>query len=119
MEPADLNLSDDARIEACLRRRVESLPDEDFSNRVLAALPPTRSLSRVSRQIAIGVGTAAGVIVAGLGVMRRPVAPVDLPGIAAELSRAATLMFDPGFCVAVIVTLISLTYVFRRRLRLV
>lgn len=69
MEPDDLNsLSpDDAKLEAWLRANASlpRLPDDGFSCRVLAALPPVSRKARVSeRRRVVLCGAAVGVIVA-------------------------------------------------------
>lgn len=119
MEPADLNhfAPDDARLDARLRQPAPALPDDGFSDRVLAALPPEAGHARSRRRLMCGAGAAAGVLFAAIGFALRPATPANEPGIAAELAQAGQFLFDPVLGVALLVTALSLLYVFRGRLR--
>jgi hypothetical protein len=119
MEPANLNSPDDSRVEALLRRSTQALPDDGFSARVLAELPPMKTAARTPRRLAIGAGASIGLIFSAFGILLRPAAPIDLPAIATEVWRATQVLLDPTFVVAVLVAAFSLAYAFRRRLRLV
>lgn len=68
MEPSNVNdpefdPTDDGRLQAWLRSVQQPLPDEGFSRRVLAALPPPRCASAPvwSRPVACTIGLLAGV----------------------------------------------------------
>lgn len=71
MEPTDLNPPphpNDARIEAWLRQPATSLPDDGFSARVVAALPPPAPARvRRSRTATCAVGAAIGTVIAIAG----------------------------------------------------
>jgi hypothetical protein len=63
MEPSGLNSTppDDAVLEALLRGGAEpDLPDDGFTRRVLAALPPSRPRIDLRRLILCAIGLAAG-----------------------------------------------------------
>jgi len=65
MEPANLTPSEEARLDTLLRQAQPPLPDDGFSRRVLAALPP-RLEARSSRRrtIFVAVGALTGYIIA-------------------------------------------------------
>lgn len=138
MEPSNLNSAssesnDDARLESWLRQSATDLPDDGFSQRVLAALPPPRTTSDAPshfrfRESIIAVGALAGVALAGwrIGV---GASGADGNGAAlasrlhdniAEISHAfsqtTAASLDPALSLAATVTLCSLAFVFRRNL---
>jgi hypothetical protein len=67
MEPANLNPStpDDARLEALLRQDRTPLPDDGFSQRVLALLPPRQRRRADWRRLCLyAAGAVAGLVIA-------------------------------------------------------
>lgn len=115
MEPADLNpfpnANDDVRLEALLRDAVSALPDDGFSSRVLAALPPEETAAGSWRRTAFCfAGAAAG---CGYALWRG----VNWPELQAEFGRTTTALADPLFMGALVVAALSLLFAFRAELR--
>jgi hypothetical protein len=121
MEPANLNASsDDARLEALLRRPAAPLLDDGFSRRVLAALPPVtpQSLPEFSGApwvVSLG-GGIFGTAFAIVGVFLWPGVGSDLAHSIDGIVRNFAVLADPLFLLAVAITTVSLWYVFRQRL---
>ncbi len=117
MEPADLNSSsrDDARLEALLRRSATTLPDDGFSARVLAALPPPSQLAAPSDarwHVALAGGLAGTVFALG-GVFLRPNLGTNLADSLVALGQSMSILADPMCLLAFGITALSLFYVFR------
>jgi hypothetical protein len=117
MEPSDLKSSspDDAQLESWLRTNASlpALPDDGFSGRVLAALPPPARHRAPGRAIACVIGAVLGAAVAFVQYRQGGSLPdVDAPVLASleQLSR-------PEISLAVGVTACALLYVFRENLR--
>ncbi|HWL14214.1 MAG TPA: hypothetical protein VNR00_01335 [Opitutus sp.] len=126
MEPADLNASpsrdpEDARLEQFLRQPLAPLPDDGFTARVLATLPPPPSRTRAGVCLAaasVGVSLALVRIAAHGGWAAFPDA-IDDRWTALQSAWAASLApLPPGdLAIAAVVTAVSLGYAFRGRLR--
>ena len=122
MEPTDLNsppnAHDDARLEAMLRRVTPALPDDGFSARMLAALPPAVESSGSRYRAAFCVGGA----LVGLGfALWRGVSLPDLKfgfsQIQALTVNSFSIFADPLFIAALGLTLLSLLVAFQAQLR--
>jgi hypothetical protein len=55
---------DESRLEAVLRQEAPDLPDDGFTLRVMAVLPPRRPALISRRAVCCAVGAAAGVVLA-------------------------------------------------------
>jgi hypothetical protein len=122
MESNDLKPTppDDPQLEAWLRTSAAQspLPDDGFTQRVLAVLPPpTRRQSAQRLWFCLG-GALAGIVVAAVGAFYPGNRPVDLPAIEDTLMAALTQLSGPGFGLALGITILSLWFAFRDRLRL-
>ena len=110
--------NDDAHLEALLRRAATPVPDDGFSMRVLAALPPAAEPSALwSRAVFCLAGAAVG---GGFAYWEG----ASWPGLRADFAQARTAfanvsptLADPLFAAAVTVTLLSLLVAFRHELR--
>jgi hypothetical protein len=117
MEPPDLNrpIPDDARLDAwlCANATVAPLPDNGFSRRVLANLPPQVERAASRRRIVFCLGGAlVGAVVPWLTDAGRPdpaTSPVELSRIAQQALRP---LADPNVVLALVVTGLCLLYVF-------
>jgi hypothetical protein len=122
MEPADLNSSperDDARLEAWLRQPTAPLPDDGFSQRVLAALPPSAPATvsvfvpapaRLNwRRLAV---CTTGAIIGGI-VAYSGKASFVLPS--AALDSTVTALGDPTTLAALAITVAAVLYALRPR----
>jgi hypothetical protein len=128
MEPANLkpDSPDDAPIEAWLRVNSTSapLPDDGFSARVLAALPapaasPTGERTPSLRGWLCGGASLLGVIVAANFSGHDPAGATAADQFAAllpPLQTAATSFADPTAWLALVVTGVSLAFVYRREI---
>lgn len=119
MEPADLNppLSpDDQQLETWLRATSARppLPDAGFSQRVLAALPPSTRQAKAKRLAFYAAGTVVGLTVVVLGGLRfEDFTPRFEPAFMDTLVQSgSTAIFA-----ALGITLGSLWYAFRSQLR--
>ena len=121
MEPTDLKnpSPDDARLEAWYRANVAAapLPDDGFSRRVLAALPPGQRTDVKRRGFCLS-GAVLGVAVALGGLLTQPNIPHDLSALEPDFRNALIQLADPAVGLAFGITVISLWFVFRPRLRL-
>jgi hypothetical protein len=117
MESPDLNPStpDDTTLDACLRGTawLPPLPDDGFSRRVLARLPEPRRQTALRRNLCLAA-TAAGLAVAVIGGLRAGNAAGWDRSLHAALQQVGTWPVS----VALGVTLLSLWFAFRDRLRL-
>ena len=128
MEPANLNPASrdgddgdaEARLAAHLRARSPALPDDGFSARVLATLPPPRRAPApgLGRRLAVGwAGAVAGIAFA----MWRGTSPADLQAAFDQsnlaLVKVTSSLADPAFAVALVATALSLLFVFKSELR--
>ncbi len=112
---------DDTPVEAWLRSSASlpPLPDDGFSHRVLAALPPpARRRANRLRLVLCLAGALAGV---ALVLQHSP----DFPDIFHRLeqldpvlNQATSQLADPAFAIALGVTAASLLFVFWRDIRL-
>ncbi len=120
MEPTDLNrpAPDDAQLDAWLRSNATAtpLPDNGFSQRVLANLPPRADRAAATRRIIFCLaGALAGAIVPWLtdaGLPDPSTSPVDLGRVAYQ---ALQPLADPNVVLAATVTGLCLLYVFGLR----
>jgi len=121
MESADLNSSananDDARLEAMLRRASPALPDNGFSARVLAALPPEAEATPWRRIAFCVAGAAAGCGFALWQGVSWPELQADAAQFSAKLANAGSALDNPMFGAALVVTALSLLVAFRTELR--
>jgi hypothetical protein len=130
MEPTNLSSSspdpqDDARLDAWMRQSPPPLPDDGFSQRVLAALPHPRSSASYASQRTLIV-VAGGLL--GAGVAWRQLATAnDLSGTAVRIQnsveeirsafvQSGTSLSEPTLSLAITVTVFSLLFAFRRNL---
>jgi hypothetical protein len=112
MEPANLTPApgDDDRLDTLLRRSTEApLPDNGFSARVLAALPPRPREDRDwLRAILCLLAAAAGLAVA----LARPGVWTDLPAASTQLVTAVDALLiplrDPWLLTAVVAGILFL-----------
>jgi hypothetical protein len=117
MEPTDLNRSalDDAQLDTWLRSNAAAvpLPDNGFSQRVLASLPPPASRAAGWRRLIFCIaGAAAGVVVPLLTDFGQPdpaISRVDLGRIS---QQALQPLADSNVLLAATVTGLCLLYVF-------
>lgn len=121
MEPTDLKSipPDDARLEAWYRANVSSasLPDDGFSQRVLAALPAPAPRPAIRRLFCVA-GALLGVGVALVGGLSSRNLQANLPALDAALTEALAQLATPAVGCALGITAISLWFAFRDRLRL-
>lgn len=117
MESSDLKSDspDDAQLETWLRANASlaPLPDDDFSGRVLAALPPPARRRAPGRAIACAVGAVVGVVFALLQHQQG----ANPMGVDAALSVSFEQLTRPEVSVALGVTVAALLYVFWQNLR--
>ena len=122
MEPNDLKPTppDDAQLEAWLRASAAqpSLPDDGFTQRVLTALPPPARQPSARRMWFCTGGALVGIIVAALGALRSGSRPGNLPALGDTIIAVLTQLSVPAFGLALGITLLSLLFAFRDRLRL-
>lgn len=109
---------DDAQLEAWLRSStfLPALPDDGFSSRVLAALPPPKRRFP-ARVLVCLAGGAVGMAVAARPLLAAGNLLDDLPALDAALVSAFDQLANPALGVAASVTLATLAYVFWRDLR--
>lgn len=122
MEPENLNspAPDDEQLEARLRRSAAPLPDDGFSLRVMAALPPrppaaappTPAPDR-ARMMVFLTGGVCGAIVALGGMALKQGSGAVLTDSLRGLRESLVVLADPRFALALGVALSSLLYVFR------
>jgi hypothetical protein len=121
MEPTELNSSpdDEARLETWLREPARALPDDGFSTRVLAALPPpvTRPIS-TRRWVLCGLAAAVGLAVAWPRAGTGGEVVSQLSSWTDALTMTGTALADPMAQIALVVAALSLVAVFWRSDRL-
>lgn len=123
MESHDLKSNrppDDAQFEGWLRSAapLPILPDDGFSQRVLAALPASRRRAGISpRALAIAVGALAGIGLATVTFATGARADFTLPATGIEFSDTLAQLADPKLHIALGITVVSLGFVFLRDLR--
>src|SRR5215216_2846305 len=105
MEPTDLNSKspDDAQIDASLRAgsAVSPLPDDGFSARVLAALPPARTrLNSSLRAWLCAAGALIGGIVAASSSGTGPDASEQFASMIASVRTSLAPLADPSVMLA-------------------
>jgi|GEM_PF-1943265 len=117
MEPEDLTLParDDARLEAWCRANLSAapLPDDGFSARVVAALPPPTWSRRLTRQRLCLAGLSAGAAVAVAGVLFSEGPAAARPALGTSLAEISTLFATPAAALACGATVVSLWFAFR------
>ncbi|ACB75850.1 hypothetical protein [Opitutus terrae] len=110
MEPSSLNASpqEDAALTAMLRAQSPVIPDDGFSARVLAALPPPQTARARWPWVAyVGGGLAGAIfIVARAGSWPDLVAGTNQ--LAGALSTVAAPLTEPWLVLALILTALSL-----------
>ena len=103
----------DSRLEEWLRQSGPMLPDEGFSARVMASLPPPAAASRpVRRWLVCSVGAVGGLLYA---LVRTPSWPEVTGGLARVINSLDTpmaLFVDPTVAIMAFVTALSLLYAF-------
>lgn len=122
MEPNDLKspAPDDAQLEAWLRpsAALPPLPDDGFTQRVLAVLPPPARRQSTHRMWFCAGGALVGIIVAALGALRSDRLSDSLPALEDTIMAALAQLSVPACGLALGITLLSLWFAFRDRLRL-
>ncbi len=120
MESTDVNSpapfrDDDTRLAELVRQSASALPDDGFSTRVLAALPPPLKTAPASwrRTIACAVGAIAGCAVT---VWRGP-AWSDAAAWIDRSARVSLPLDAPPLSIALTVAAVSLAFAFRAELR--
>ena len=106
MEPANLNSPpDDARLEAWLREDAGApLPDDGFSARVVAALPPRpRATSVWLQALPIAVGAAAGVAFMGWRG-----GTIDAASVSSALADGLSWIEQPAAAIALAIGALAL-----------
>lgn len=127
MEPADLkpNAPDDAPLEAWLRANAQrpALPDYGFSARVLAALPPRApafagpAAAWSLRGWSCAAAALLGVLIAASVDGSSSSALEQLAGLEHVLRDATVPLADSSTRLALVVTAVSLAFVYRRELK--
>jgi hypothetical protein len=113
MEPSDLNSApdrDEAQLEAWLRQPTAPLPDDGFSNRVLAALPPpTPARARWLRPAFCVAGAIVGAIVG-----RTSDSGIETwAQIQTALEPLRGALSDPAMLAAVTIAIVAALYALR------
>lgn len=121
MEPTDLKneLPDDAQLEAWYRAHLATPPlrDDGFSQRVLAALPVPARRSTEKRRLFCLVGALLGTAVAAVRINIVEGRPTDLAALNPEFREALVQLANPAFGLAIVITIFSLWFVFRPKMR--
>ena len=119
MEPTDLKNDPpaDAQLEAWLRAGATSppLPDDGFTRRVLASLPPPRATSR--RLMFCLAGASVGAAFALLNGRGWPGLAAGFAPVAHSLATALGPLDDPRVGCALVVALASVLFAFWRETR--
>ena len=108
MEPIDLNPSDpaDRSLDALLREQTQiggTLPDDGFSARVLAALPPkTENFSRLRDWLGFGLIAALSLALGTNGIPEEVRTDAALPG--SVLAPVVTALTDPALLLVLAVS---------------
>jgi anti-sigma factor RsiW len=122
MEPTDLKPipPDDAELEAWLRASaaLPSVPDHGFTQRVLTALPARAARRSAQRSWFCAGGALVGIVVAILGALSSGSLPASLPALEETMLGPLARLSVADFGLALGVTLLSLSFAFRDRLRL-
>jgi len=122
MEPTDLNPTppDDPQLEAWLRASASlpPLPDDGFTQRVLTALPSPASKHSAQRTWVCVGGALVGIAVATFGALSSGSLPASLPVFEDTILTALSQLSVPAFGLALGITILSLWFAFRDRLRL-
>jgi hypothetical protein len=110
--------NDDDSLEALLKSQHESIPDDGFSARVLAALPEPRParLSPVRRQrVLVALATLAGLAVAFLRSGFSPAVELQKAGQSIdEVARTLAGLNTPMFWTSMFTILVSLYLAFQQ-----
>lgn len=119
MEPTDLNrpAPDDAQLDSWLRSNATAapLPDDGFSRRVLARLPPQADRAAATRRILLClVGAVIGVVYAGAKGVSWSGLSADWSDFAPALDHNLEVLAEPSVLLALAVVAGSLLYVFGR-----
>jgi hypothetical protein len=121
MEPADLNSnsSDDTRLEKALRAHFTAAPltDGGFSQRVLASVPapvPASAPRRSLRPWLCAGGALAGCYVARSTFSNGSSLPDQIVSLIPNLSAALAPLTEPAVGLALLVTVVSLVFVYWR-----
>lgn len=125
MEPSDLNPPppDDAALETWLHTHAveQPLPDDGFSHRVLAALPPriivTSTASARRRWLCAAAATIGLLIALGQTRLAWSDESERLSQVGASLVNTFGRIADPSLALALALMLGSLAYVYHRELR--
>lgn len=122
MEPTNLNPppADDAQLEAWLRTSaaLPPLPDDGFTQDVIAALPPPAGRQSAQRMWFCLGGALVGIAIAAFGAMSPGNQPANLPALEENIQVAFAQLSVPAFGLALGITAVSLWFAFRDRLRL-
>lgn len=117
MEPANLTPTpdrDDARLAALLGEPARALPDDGFSARVLAALPPpTRVPTRRSRVSWCVAAAGLGTFVALAGAAPWADLRESWSPVLSALAPVSASFSDPDVLAALVVALASVIYALR------
>ena len=120
MEPANLNSEPaDAPLENMLRARFTAapLPDNGFSQQVLASLPPPTPVQRPSiRPWLVAAGAVVGCSVAWPAFDSGPQISRQLETLGPDLGAALAPLVDPSLGIAVLATALSLALIYHRSL---
>jgi hypothetical protein len=121
MEPIDLKPTppDDAQLEAWLHASaaLPSLPDDGFTSRVLSALPPPARQQNTQREWFCVGGALIGTVVATFGALSSGNLSADLPALQDTILATVAQLSVPAIGLALGITLGSLWFAFRGRLR--
>ncbi|MEY2880140.1 MAG: hypothetical protein RLZZ15_2520 [Verrucomicrobiota bacterium] len=101
---------DDAQIEILLRKPLAPLSADDFTARVLAALPPARSMPDPAprRMIFVGAGAIAGVAFAGVRLGSWSKVAQEWPTLQAAFAQLAIAFGDQQMLLGLAITSASL-----------
>jgi len=117
MEPSNLNESDseDAALKSMIRGQSPTIPDDGFSQRVLAALPPPGIARRATAKtispwtwIAYFGGGTAGILFAASRVANWTELGADAVKLADSLAPAASAFTEPWLTIALTLCMLSL-----------
>lgn len=117
MEYPNLNPppENDANLAELLRQQAPVLPDDGFSARVLAALPPRSErhwLFSPRFAVAVGAGALAGITFAWRQGSTWRDSVDGLSRLDRELAAASRILSDPNLALALALTVISLLVVY-------
>ncbi len=124
MEPANLNPppNDDAHLAALLRQNHTDLPDDGFTARVLAALPPRAPRSApifeqpAARAIVFSLAALAGLAFAFAQGLTWETITAIIPTLQQAAASTSVSLADPTPSLAFLIAALSILYAMKDRL---